>query len=66
MQLYSQDACVLVETHLSYQSFVCARQCFPTSWGFHAIMSQGPTKGIIIVWKSGVADIDAFERNDTP
>lgn len=64
MQVYCQDLFVFVlsETCLSGQGLIRAKHHFSDSWGFFAIKSQGLAGGIIIVWRSGIAEIHVFQK----
>lgn len=60
MQLYNQDVCIILETHLSGESLVHAKRWFSSSWGFYSIEFQDMAGDIIIVWKSDIAKFDIF------
>lgn len=47
----------------SFELDPCLYQAMvPTIWDFYAIEFQDMTRGIIIVWRSSIADFDVFHR----
>lgn len=60
MQIYCLYVGILVKTRLLGWYLAYVRQSFPTSRDFYNIESQGLSRRIIVVWRSGIVDIDVF------